>query len=522
MDQETQEYNHYNLLGIKPSASPGDIKRAYRLMAQKCHPDLSKEDADIALFISIKKAYDVLIDPEQRNEYNKEKGFSYNEEISIGGSNFSSFDSQSDFEDKVSGSKVELSPDRISTAKVFDSISADPKASGLSVEKKIAQELEEAGYENQGIEQVQGWGQEEDEEEIDSEQASKNKFFSFGKKVSALVSGGGSKLNRKKLKETLKERFSEEPVRAQFSEKIKKPRKPRTRRDTDAFSSSRLTALSASRGERIFDFRVSKLESMVGATRSLASQGRDGEPIIREVNIPAGVTNGQVMEVSWGWKSEKIRVYIDNDPLWDVRGLDIFLRLPITIEEYFDGSELAIPCFGGQARVQISKEIDLRKPIRIQGKGVLSKKQTGDLYVMPYITPPKEESQMISAMLEYIEKAYKRDVRAELLELITDPAWYWSNESGDYLQVPITFVEAYKGGQVTISLDGEKIKVEIPKFCSASDMIEVNFGQSVLTLLPIVLLPNNLDDMNIINAAKGLGQHYNFPVRKNLPKKFTA
>ena len=152
----------------------------------------------------------------------------------------------------------------------------------------------------------------------------------------------------------------------------------------------------------------------------------------------------------------------------------------------------------------------------------MSKKQAGDLYILPFVTPPKEESQMISTMISYIEKSYTKNVRSSLLELISNPAWYWSDEKGDYLHVPITFAEAYNGGKIEINLDGDKIEVEIPKFCSANDVIEVNFGENSLFVMPIVLLPENLDNVNLVNAAKGLAQHYNFPVRKNLPKKFSA
>ncbi len=518
MEQTTEEYNYYTLLGIDSSASPEQIKTAYRTRAQECHPDLSKENADIALFIAIKKAYDILIDPEKRNEYNKEKGFSYNEEVSIGGASFV------EPQDEEQSGKVELSPDRISTAKVFSSISADPSAttetSGLRVDQKAAMELEQSGDSTVLTEQVQGaWGEEEPEPEEETEEAPKGKFFNFSKKVSSLVKQNKDKNKRKKLKETLKERFSEEPDRTQFTSKLQKPKNPRARKKSDHFTNAKLSAV---RGQRIFEFRVSKLEALVGAKRSLASQSRDGEPIIREVNIPPGVFDGQVLEVSWGWKSEMIKVNIDFDPLWDVRGMDIFLKLPITIEEYFEGCELAIPCFGGQARVKISKEIDLSQPVKIQGKGVMSKKESGDLYVMPFVTPPKEDSEMISTMLEYVDKAYTNDVRSKLLELISNPAWYWSDEKGDYLHVPITFVEAYKGGKVTIDLEGEKVEVEIPKFCSANDVVEVKFGENSLFVMPIVLLPENLEDVNLLNASKGLAQHYNFPVRKNLPKKFSA
>ena len=62
--------NHYQILCVSRDASQIDIKKAYKRMVFKMHPDrnsnYSKEQ-----FFQLKKAYDVLSDPIKRRKYNQ-------------------------------------------------------------------------------------------------------------------------------------------------------------------------------------------------------------------------------------------------------------------------------------------------------------------------------------------------------------------------------------------------------------------------------------------------------------------
>jgi len=63
--------DYYKVLGVKKDASQDDIKRAYRRLARKYHPDVSKEKDAGKQFQEANEAYEVLHDPEKRKSYDQ-------------------------------------------------------------------------------------------------------------------------------------------------------------------------------------------------------------------------------------------------------------------------------------------------------------------------------------------------------------------------------------------------------------------------------------------------------------------
>jgi hypothetical protein len=67
------EDNYYDLLGVTPAATLAEIKRAYRKLARRHHPDMNGGDPDAAArFKLITEAYEVLSDPAQRRNYDRD------------------------------------------------------------------------------------------------------------------------------------------------------------------------------------------------------------------------------------------------------------------------------------------------------------------------------------------------------------------------------------------------------------------------------------------------------------------
>ena len=63
--------DYYKLLEIKPDASVQEIKRSYRRLAQRYHPDKNPENpAAESFFKEVVEAYKILSDPKEREQYN--------------------------------------------------------------------------------------------------------------------------------------------------------------------------------------------------------------------------------------------------------------------------------------------------------------------------------------------------------------------------------------------------------------------------------------------------------------------
>jgi curved DNA-binding protein len=63
--------DYYKVLGLTKAATQDDIKRVYRKLARKYHPDISKEDNAEEQFKEVGEAYEVLKDPEKRAAYDQ-------------------------------------------------------------------------------------------------------------------------------------------------------------------------------------------------------------------------------------------------------------------------------------------------------------------------------------------------------------------------------------------------------------------------------------------------------------------
>lgn len=91
--------DYYRTLGLKKGATDKEVKKAFRKLALKYHPDKSSEPEAADKFREIAEAYEVLRDPDRRRQYDQMGHASFSKESGFRPGNFNFDDLFKDFDD---------------------------------------------------------------------------------------------------------------------------------------------------------------------------------------------------------------------------------------------------------------------------------------------------------------------------------------------------------------------------------------------------------------------------------------
>jgi len=297
------ETDYYKILGINKNATNAEIKKAYRKLAMKYHPDHAKDDKDTeAKFKKISEAYAVLSDKEKRKQYD-----------TFGSTGFRQRYSQEDI------------------FRGFD----------------LSDILKEFGF--GGTDYFTGRGRD-------------STGFSFGGETPF---GAQSRQRQARIKGT------------DFVYEL-----PLTLQEVASGTSKTVQFKSAGHTEKITVKIPKGLVS--GKKLRLAGKGAPG---------PYGGPSGDLYIVS--------KVY--DDPLFTVKGYDLYTNTEIKLSEAILGTSITVPTiYQKELRIKISPGTKHKTTMRLSGHGLpyMKGKEKGDLYVLINVNMPKDLTQKQKKLIE--------------------------------------------------------------------------------------------------------------------------
>lgn len=140
------------------------------------------------------------------------------------------------------------------------------------------------------------------------------------------------------------------------------------------------------------------------------------------VRIPPGADTGSTLRVpgkgapgaAGGPPGDLvIEVEVREHPRFRRDGLDLYLDLPVTLDEAYNGATVDIPVFGSTVKLKIPPRSQNRTKLRLRGKGVPRKDVRGDLIVELDVRMPDRPDPDLAEALRAARKAYSRPVREE-------------------------------------------------------------------------------------------------------------
>lgn len=141
------------------------------------------------------------------------------------------------------------------------------------------------------------------------------------------------------------------------------------------------------------------------------------------IRIPPGADNGSVIRLpgkgSPGGRGGPpgdlvITTEVQEHPFLRREGLDLFLTLPVDLEEAYNGASVEVPTFDGPVVLKIPPRSQNHAKLRLRGKGVKRKDTRGDLLVELDVRMPDQPDETLAAALREIKRAYSTPVRKDL------------------------------------------------------------------------------------------------------------
>jgi len=385
----TPKHDYYETLSVPRNASAEDIRKSYRKLARKYHPDLNPGDKSSEdHFKNVQEAYDVLSDPKKRQMYDQVGFYSENgfpgagAETPPGGPDFGGFDF-SDFFTTQAGAGRGQPRQSTSTG----------GAGGFS--DIFSQFFRRGGHEQA----------EEPEKGSDLEYALNIDFWQA-------IRGTQAKLN-----------ITRHEVCATCNGTGAAPGGSVTCPQCNGTGS-----VSQMAGAMKFNLtcpRCGGEGKLQNACRTCHGDGRLARTETVTINIPAGAQNGSRLRVPGKGNAGTqgappgdlyITTRVEEHPFFHRDGDNIEIKVPVTVAEAGLGAKIEVPTIDGRALLTVRPGTQTGQKLRLSEKGVFNarKNQRGDQIVEVLIQPPKVRDERTKEILRELAKLHPEDPRAEI------------------------------------------------------------------------------------------------------------
>jgi molecular chaperone DnaJ len=363
----------YHVLGVERSASAAEIKKAYRKLARKHHPDVNPGNKEAEeRFKEISQAHDVLSDPEQRKLYDQ---FGM-EGLQAG---FDAHQARARRAAAGPGAEETFTRGGFGRYANFEDIFGDVFGGGARPGPQPGQDIE-AALEVDLLDAIRGV----------STQLSIER-----PEMCPACGGSGSDPKSETVCPECQGRGRVQASRGPLS---------MTRTCQRCHGAGRIS------------------------TRPCATCNGQGQTTQRErlnVHIPAGVDDGSRVRVAGkgaaGYGGGPpgdlyIVVRVRPHPLLERRGNDLYLDVPVTVGEAVMGASIHVPTPDGSVRVKVPPGSQSGKRLRIRSHGVPALKggTRGDLYLRLMIHVPVDGGEEVHEAIRKVESAYGNDLRSGL------------------------------------------------------------------------------------------------------------
>lgn len=357
------ERDYYAILGVGKNATADEIKKAYRKLARKYHPDLNPGDkAAEQKFKEINEAYEVLGDPKKREEYDRFGSARFGP----AGTGFEGF-RQYDF-----GEGFEFG----GFADIFSDL--------------FGAKMKPEAFRTRGPDIVMGM-----ELSLEEAFAGVTKTISFARDVTCQTCGG-----------TGAESF-QTCTECKGSGSVKTAR--------GFFSMSQSCSACDGTGRKVTKFcptcRGTGKTTRTETLRVKIPPGADTGSRVRLRGMGgAGTGGGQPGDLI-------IEITVRSHPFFKRKGDDIYLDLPVTFGEAALGAKIQVPTIDGIAAMTLPQGTQGGQRFMLKGKGFPSPKTgvRGNQYVVVQIAVPKHLDNSAKEKIKDIDKLYRESPRERLL-----------------------------------------------------------------------------------------------------------